>query len=137
MKKAAKEYKQMLDTSIINHRKEMRQKMKELRQKNIKEYWKILHTGCRKKQPNIFISSFFDFFKKLNEALVYIEHDYDLLNIEPHFINTPNIEINRQIIADEILKSIKDLKTEKVCGDDNMINEYILIICTFVYNDLC
>ena len=61
----------------------------------------------------------------MNEALVNIEYDYDLLNIEPHFINTPNIEINGQITADEILKSIKDLKTQKACGDDNIINEYI------------
>jgi hypothetical protein len=125
MKKAEKEYKKLLDTSIINHRKEMRQKMKELRSKNSKEYWKILNSGCRKKQPNISISSLFDLFKKLNEALVNIEHDYDLLNIEPHFINTPNIEINGQITADEILKSIQDLKTQKACGDDNIINEYI------------
>jgi hypothetical protein len=31
MKKAEKEYKKLLDTSIVNNRKEMRQKMKELR----------------------------------------------------------------------------------------------------------
>ena len=31
MKKAEKEYKKLLDTSIVHHRKEMRQKMKELR----------------------------------------------------------------------------------------------------------
>jgi hypothetical protein len=47
------------------------------------------------------------------------------LDIAPHFINTPNIEIHGQITAGDILKSIKDLKTEKACGDDNIINEYI------------
>ena len=57
MKKAEKEYRKLLDTSIINHRKEMRQKMKELRSTNSKEYWKILNSGCRKKQPNISINS--------------------------------------------------------------------------------
>jgi len=31
MKKAEKEYKKLLDTSIVNHRKVMRQKMMELR----------------------------------------------------------------------------------------------------------
>ena len=35
------------------------------------------------------------------------------------------MEINGQITVDEILKSIKELKTEKACGDDNIINEYI------------
>ena len=36
-----------------------------------------------------------------------------MLDIEPHFINTPNIEINAEITADEIYKYIKDLKPEK------------------------
>ena len=66
-----------------------------------------------------------DFFKTFNETPDNIEHDYDFLDIEPHFINTPNIKINGQITADEILKSINDSKTEKACGDDNIINEYI------------
>jgi hypothetical protein len=51
----------------------MRQKMKELRSKNSKEYWKILNSGCRKKQPNISIRSLFDFLKKLNETPINIE----------------------------------------------------------------
>jgi hypothetical protein len=63
-----------------------------------------------------------DFFKKFNETPDIIEHDYDFLDIEPQFIN---IKINGQITADEILKSINDLKTEKACGDDNIISEYI------------
>jgi hypothetical protein len=75
----------------------MRQKMKELRSKNSKEYWKILNSGCRKKQPNISISSLFDFFKILNETPDNIENNYDLLYIENHFINTPNMEINGQL----------------------------------------
>jgi hypothetical protein len=35
------------------------------------------------------------------------------------------MEINGQITADEISKSVKDLKNEKTCYDDNKINEYI------------
>jgi hypothetical protein len=35
------------------------------------------------------------------------------------------MEINRQITADEISKSVKDFKIEKTCYDDNIINEYI------------
>ena len=96
MKKEEEDYKKLLDTSIINHRKEMWQKMMELRSKKSKEYWKILNSGCRKKQPNISISSLFDFFKRLNETPYHIGNDYDLLDIEPHFINTPNMEINGQ-----------------------------------------
>ena len=50
MKNAEKEHKKLLDTSIINHRKEMRQKMKELRSKNSKQYWKILNSGIKSNQ---------------------------------------------------------------------------------------
>ena len=35
------------------------------------------------------------------------------------------MEINRQITADEISKSVKDFKIEKTCYHDNIINEYI------------
>ena len=35
------------------------------------------------------------------------------------------MEINGQITADEISKSVKDLKIEKTCYHDNIINEYI------------
>ena len=35
------------------------------------------------------------------------------------------MEINGQITADEISKSLKDLKIEKKCCHDNIINEYI------------
>ena len=36
------------------------------------------------------------------------------------------MEINRHITADEISKSVKDLKIEKTYYDDNIINEYII-----------
>ena len=35
------------------------------------------------------------------------------------------MEINGQITADEISKSVKDLKMEKTCYHDNIINEYM------------
>jgi hypothetical protein len=62
----------------------------------------------------------------LTETLhINIDNDHALLDIEPHFINTPDIEMNAEINADEIYKYIKDLKPEKASQDDNIINEYI------------
>ena len=120
MKKTEKENKRVLDASIFNHRNEMRQKMKELRWNNSKSYWKIFNLGCLRNNQIIILAHF-----ELNETPDNIENDYDLLNIELHFINTPNMEINGQIPADEISKSVKDLKIEKTYYDDNIINEYI------------
>ena len=120
MKKTEKENKRVLDASIFNQRNEMRQKMKELRWNNSKSYWKIFNLGCLRNNQIIILAHF-----ELNETPDNIENDYDLLNIELHFINTPNMEINGQIPADEISKSAKDLKIEKTYYDDNIINEYI------------
>ena len=61
----------------------------------------------------------------MNETPDNLENDYDRLDIEIHFINTPNMEINEQITADEIPKSCKDLKIEKTFCHDNIFNEYI------------
>ena len=63
----------------------MKQRMKN---KRILEIFKL---ECRKKQPNISIDSLFDFFKIFNEAPDIKENDNDLLDIEPHFINTLNM----------------------------------------------
>ena len=51
------------------------------------------------------------------------------------------MEINGQITADEISKSFKNLKIEKTCCHDNIINEYIkssayflfMLNCSIVY----
>jgi hypothetical protein len=40
-------------------------------------------------------------------------------------VNLLNERINRNITQDEIFKCIKNLKNNKACGDDCIINEYI------------
>ena len=45
------------------------------------------------------------------------------------------MEINGQITADEISKSVKDLKIEKTCYHDNIINEYIKSSTYFFFAD--
>jgi hypothetical protein len=41
----------------------MQNKLKTMRTKNPKEFWKILNKGKRKEQPNIPVDTFFEFYK--------------------------------------------------------------------------
>ena len=68
MLNAEKAYKNILDSKFRNFRKDLSDKIQNLRGKNPKEYWKILNQNKRKKQPDIDIGKLHDFFKNLNAA---------------------------------------------------------------------
>ena len=121
---AEKQYKKTLDSSMQKHREKMQQEMKNLRSHNTKEYWKILNRGKKTKQPDIPIDIFFDFYKDLNAPQSDID-PHNLPEIDPDVINHVNEEINSHITREEIIKAIKNLKVNKSCGEDHIINEYI------------
>jgi hypothetical protein len=76
-----------------------------------------------REHPNIPIDKLFEFFKTLSE-----KPDADPLNIpllDPGDVNELNENINMKISKEEILQCIKKLKTNKVCGEDLVIHEYI------------
>ena len=76
-----------------------------------------------REQPNIPIDKLFEFSKTLSE-----KPDADPINIpllDPGDVNELNENINMKISKEEILQCIKKLKTNKVCGEDLVINEYI------------
>jgi hypothetical protein len=64
---AETQYKRTLDISMSRHRKDLKNKLKTMRTKNPKEFWKILNKGKRKKQPDIPVDTFFEFYKELNQ----------------------------------------------------------------------
>lgn len=107
----------------------MRNKMKNMKTKNPKEYWKLLNGEHKQKQkqPNIPIQILYDFFKELNETTSNDENgntqqnEHDDTNVQKE----SNEIINDVITAEEILKCIKKLKNNKASGDDLIINEYI------------
>jgi uncharacterized short protein YbdD (DUF466 family) len=48
----------------------MQNKLKTMRTKNPKEFWKILNKSKRKEQPDIPVDTFFEFYKELNQNLI-------------------------------------------------------------------
>lgn len=102
----------------------MQKKLRSLKTKSPKDYWKILNTVDKKhKNENIDLDSLYTFFKNLNEQR---DTNDDQSMEDLHFsLNENNEILNAHINDAEILKCIKSLKNNKACSNDNIINEYI------------
>ena len=121
-KTAEKEYKKTLMKAQARYKRELKEKMKLLRKHDTKEYWKILNKGTSNKQPEIDFETLVDFFKNLNKAENSETENFDITNnVNPEVHDT----LNGPITADEILKCTRNLKNDKACSNDQIINEYI------------
>ena len=124
-KNSEKEYKKVLNKAMKNYRKKMIKEMKTLRSQNTKEYWRILNECDHSSQPNIPFLDLVDFFKNLNSSVSDNVNEENTQKLEQNSVNLLNERINRNITQIEIFKSIKNLKNNKTCGDNCIINEYI------------
>jgi hypothetical protein len=87
----------------------MEKEIKIMRTNNSKDYWKLLKSKNKREEPDIPITSFYDFFKNLNAAPVANEND-NFPHINPNDANCLNEQINKRITQEEILKCVKKLK---------------------------
>ena len=106
----------------------MKEKLRYLRTKNPRDYWKIINNGNVKPKHSVPIDDLFEFFKALNDEVDNTLPDYvapmddlDLLS----GVNI-NVDINVCITEEEILKCVKSLKRNKSVGEDAIANEYII-----------
>ena len=109
---------------INKHIKTTQNKLRSLKNKNLKEYWKIINSIDNKKNDsNIELDTLYTFFKDLNKQPDtndnYCDNNIDIS------IDDNNEILNSPITESEILKCIKALKNNKACANDEIINEYI------------
>jgi hypothetical protein len=104
-----KDYKRTLDKTQRKYRQNLCRRLKNMRTKDPKEFWKILNQGKRKTQPNISLQKLFEFFKNLNTA-PSDDIGADLPNLNVEELNQLNYELNIHIEKEEILKCIKKHK---------------------------
>ena len=124
MTTAEKNYKNILDTKYKRFCKKLTDEISKYSKDDPKKFWTLLGKHKRSKQPNIEIESLYNFFKTLNEAEP--NDSIENLNELPHNIpEYSNEKLNSQITKEEILKCINNLKNDKACADDEIINEYI------------
>ena len=107
---------------INKHKKQMQQKLRNLKHKNPKEFWKILNNIKRKEDdPDISIDTLYEYFKNLN-----INNDGNDTQETKNIDITDDDEIlNSSITEGEIIKCIKSLKNNKSSANDRIIYEYI------------
>lgn len=120
---SSKMYKKQINKSILKHKRSMRKKVREMRQKTPKDYWNYINSLNHKKvNSDIKLESFFDFFKNINNTA---QDDDVALEAESSEFDPEMLNCN--ITEDEILRCVKKLKNGKCSGLDNIINEYIKI----------
>ena len=122
LKRASKAYKKELNKQYRIYHKNLHHKLRTLKSSNSKTYWKILNGGSESREEirNLNLELFTDHFKSLNS-----NQDDEDFNIDYENINENNTILNRSFTEEEVLTSIKSLKNNKACGEDNILNEFL------------
>ena len=87
----------------------------------------MLNKACSKQTKQnivdkVSLERFLEHFKKLNT--VQDEND-DFLDLDVENVSNLNTELNRDITENEVIQAIKNLKNNKACGNDLIINEFL------------
>jgi len=88
-------------------------RLKNMRTKHPKKFWKILNQGKRKTRPNISLQKLFEFFKNLNTASSD-DIGADLPNLNVEELNQLNYELNIHIEKKRFLNVLRNLKIIKL-----------------------
>ncbi len=124
MKKACNEYKKEIRKAVKEEKKIIGDKIKRAKVNDPKLFWKMI--GDRKrKQGDISLDEFRTHFENLNACTddndnipdTHVDCDFDK-DVAEDVLNSP-------ITEDEIRRSISNLKNNKACGNDLILNEYI------------
>ena len=123
MKTSSKKYKSIIRIQKNKFAREQNKKIKSLKSKDPRTYWKIVGPAGKEKDEatnKISLEIFCDHFKKLSENNI-INTDADEIEID--LTNTS--ALNAPITQEEVLKAITRLKNGKACGIDRILNEFI------------
>ena len=120
---ASKMYKKKLNYFIRKHKKDTQNKLRKLKSKSPKQFWKILNNlQSKKENKDISINDLYNFFKDINSPNDNNDAESENLNFS---IDNDDEILNGHISENEILKCINNLKNNKASSNDGIINEYI------------
>ena len=122
LKQLSKQYKTVMNQEINRHKFAQEDKLRNMQTHNPKDYWKYINS-LNKKQADSSppAEEFFEYYKNINAG---DENDASDTFEDVHFTETAE-ELNNPISAEEIQKSIRNLKNGKAYGGDEILNEYI------------
>ena len=116
-----KSYRKFINRKRHKFNKNLHKQLRNLKNSKPKEYWNLLNPKMRKRTNEIGIKPLYDHFKILNDVINENSEDFDSNNISVE----GDEELNKEFTHDEIIKLINNLKNNKSCGIDNVINEFI------------
>ena len=123
MVSASKMYKKKLNYFIRKHKKDTQNKLRKLKSKSPKQFWKILNNlQSKKENKDISINDLYTFFKDIDSPNDSNDAESENLNFS---IDNDDEILNGHISENEVLKCIINLKNNKACSNDGIINEYI------------
>ena len=114
--------KEMLKVRAIS-KKKVNQKLQNLKTKDPKQYWKILHNSKRE-NIEVPLNLFKDHFEKLAVELG-LSDDNDMPPVADSIGNLDTSALNQHFSETEIRDFVKNLKNSKASGIDGILNEYI------------
>ena len=125
MVRSGRNYKLYLKRCRYNYYKNLGLKLRDLKSKNSKQFWKIIDNKNNSNNVNANFDDLFEHFKNLNAT------DPDESSL-PNTQSNSNSIINNDFTEDEICNGIKKLKCNKACGIDNIANEFIIDSCNMI-----
>ena len=121
---ASRGYKKELIKALSMYKNSFKHKLRNLKSKDPKEYWKILNEY---KKPEVRISNaaLYDHFKSLSSNNGGQDQDtgIDFLHLSNQ--GESQILLDKTITQEEIIHAIDNLKNNKSAGPDKILNEYI------------
>ena len=131
MVRARSNYKTLIRKCRYEYDREKTKTFVNAKNKNAKLYWNMLKKLSHVKPANIPLSTFEEYFKSVNDPSdPFYTPDDDVIHFNERYVNEEfHImfdELNVAISEEELLKSIKQLKTNKSSGPDRLINEFFI-----------
>ena len=126
LKETSKAYKKCLSKHFKEYKNEFIKKLRSLKNSDPRAYWNLLNKADRRNSStikNVSLDAFTDHFRKLN--MVDTENDNLIPEVDPLKVSEFNLELNAQITEQEVLKSINNLKLNKACASDLILNEFL------------
>lgn len=123
---ASKAYKKCISKQFNDYKKTFINKLRSLKNADPKAYWKLLNKADGRNANTIqkvSLETFAEHFRKLNT--VSTENSDSLPEVDPAKVSEYNFELNAEITEQEVLKSINNLKINKACASDLILNEFL------------
>ena len=114
--------KEIIKVRALNKKRTI-QKLRELKDKDPKQYWRILQ-GNKREQINVSLEDFKEYFENLAVELGSNDNN-DMPQVADSILNLDTNDLNQPFSETEIRQFVKNLKNNKASGIDGILNEFI------------